>query len=248
MYARVGTGLCTSCRCGNSAGIANCAAEGCERRGRDDETAHAQTSADAGPAVLFVSVRSDQRFITFPYARVEGLGNRPSTSWSHDGLRRADVRYRCTGRGRQDSFTGQQRRRSRWRLGAVAQLRGPRIPVSRSCLAYNYADQFRFAGVAAGLSFSLPISTTMHIGFTYDLRADYLAAGYGEEETAEFDQLGTIEAIEGALCEIGHSVVRIGHVRNLVDRLAAGDRWDLVFNICEGLHGLGREAQVPAIL
>ena len=28
----------------------------------------------------------------------------------------------------------------------------------------------------------------------------------------------------------------------------AGDRWDLVFNICEGLHGLGREAQVPAIL
>jgi D-alanine-D-alanine ligase len=88
----------------------------------------------------------------------------------------------------------------------------------------------------------------MHIGFTYDLRADYLAAGYGEEETAEFDQLGTIEAIEGALCEIGHSVDRIGHVRNLVDRLAAGDRWDLVFNICEGLHGLGREAQVPAIL
>ena len=39
----------------------------------------------------------------------------------------------------------------------------------------------------------------MHIGFTYDLRSDYLAAGYGEEETAEFDQLGTIEAIDGAL-------------------------------------------------
>ena len=28
----------------------------------------------------------------------------------------------------------------------------------------------------------------MHIGLTYDLRSDYLAAGYGEEETAEFDQ------------------------------------------------------------
>ena len=30
--------------------------------------------------------------------------------------------------------------------------------------------------------------------------------------------------------------------------LAAGSRWDLVFNIAEGLHGIGREAQVPAIL
>jgi D-alanine-D-alanine ligase len=88
----------------------------------------------------------------------------------------------------------------------------------------------------------------MHIGFTYDLRADYLAAGFGEEETAEFDQLGTIEAIDGALCELGHTVDRIGHARNLIERLAAGDRWDLVFNICEGLHSRGREAQVPAIL
>jgi D-alanine-D-alanine ligase len=88
----------------------------------------------------------------------------------------------------------------------------------------------------------------MHIGLTYDLRSDYLAAGYSEEETAEFDQAGTIEAIEGALCELGHTTDRVGHARNLVERLAVGDRWDLVFNICEGLHGLGREAQVPAIL
>jgi D-alanine-D-alanine ligase len=28
----------------------------------------------------------------------------------------------------------------------------------------------------------------------------------------------------------------------------AGERWDLVFNICEGMHGIGREAQVPALL
>jgi D-alanine-D-alanine ligase len=37
-------------------------------------------------------------------------------------------------------------------------------------------------------------------------------------------------------------------VQQLVTRLAAGDRWDLVFNICEGLHGIAREAQVPALL
>jgi D-alanine-D-alanine ligase len=88
----------------------------------------------------------------------------------------------------------------------------------------------------------------MHLGFTYDLRSDYLTAGYGEEETAEFDQLGTIEAIEMALQALGHDVDRIGHARSLVERLARGDRWDLVFNICEGLHGAARESQVPAIL
>jgi len=88
----------------------------------------------------------------------------------------------------------------------------------------------------------------MHIGLTYDLRSDYLAAGYSEEETAEFDQLGTIEAIDAALLELGLETDRIGHARNLVERLARGDRWDLVFNICEGLRGRGREAQVPAIL
>ena len=88
----------------------------------------------------------------------------------------------------------------------------------------------------------------MHIGLTYDLRADYLAAGYSEEETAEFDGAATIDAIDSALREIGHQTDRIGNGRQLVDRLAAGDRWDLVFNIAEGLHGTAREAQVPAIL
>ncbi|MGA2034895.1 MAG: D-alanine--D-alanine ligase [Thermoguttaceae bacterium] len=88
----------------------------------------------------------------------------------------------------------------------------------------------------------------MHIGLTYDLRADYLAEGYGEEETAEFDRPDTIEAIESALRQLGHQTDRIGHGRRLVGRLAAGDRWQLVFNIAEGLHGLAREAQVPAIL
>lgn len=88
----------------------------------------------------------------------------------------------------------------------------------------------------------------MHIGLTYDLRSEYLAAGYGEEETAEFDREETIDSIAGALERLGHKVDRIGHAKQLTARLVAGDRWDLVFNICEGLRGLGREAQVPAIL
>ena len=58
----------------------------------------------------------------------------------------------------------------------------------------------------------------------------------------------TIDAIATGLLELGHHVDRIGRARQLVRRLAAGDRWDLVFNICEGLKGMAREAQVPAIL
>lgn len=83
---------------------------------------------------------------------------------------------------------------------------------------------------------------------TYDLRDDYLRAGYGAEETAEFDREDTINAIETSLGELGYETVRIGNVKALVQRLNDGDRWGLVFNIAEGLRGYGREAQVPALL
>jgi D-alanine-D-alanine ligase len=88
----------------------------------------------------------------------------------------------------------------------------------------------------------------MRLGFTFDLRSEYLALGYGKEETAEFDQDETITAIETELRYLDHEVVRIGHIRDLTRRLAANERWDLVFNICEGMRGTGREAQVPALL
>jgi D-alanine-D-alanine ligase len=88
----------------------------------------------------------------------------------------------------------------------------------------------------------------MRIGLTYDLRSEYLAQGYGEVETAEFDRDDTIAAIEAALTELGHQSERVGNARSLIQALAEGTSWDLVFNIAEGLRGIGREAQVPAIL
>lgn len=88
----------------------------------------------------------------------------------------------------------------------------------------------------------------MRLGITYDLRAEYLAAGFSEEETAEFDREDTIVALGQALKDLGHEVDRIGNVKNLTSRLVAGERWDMVFNIAEGLGGFGREAQVPALL
>ncbi len=88
----------------------------------------------------------------------------------------------------------------------------------------------------------------MKIGLTYDLRSEYLAMGYSPEATAEFDSEATVDAIAAALGDLGHHVVRIGHLKSLAKRLVAGERWELVFNICEGLHGIAREAQVPALL
>jgi len=86
------------------------------------------------------------------------------------------------------------------------------------------------------------------IGLVYDLRADYLAEGFSEEQVAEFDSESTIAALEGALTAAGHATERIGHGRALCRRLAAGERWDLVFTIAEGLNGRSREAQAPALL
>jgi len=86
------------------------------------------------------------------------------------------------------------------------------------------------------------------IGLTYDLRSDYLRMGYSEEETAEFDRDDTVDAIENTLNELGYSTERIGNIIQLTEALASGRRWDLVFNICEGMYGIGREAQVPALL
>ncbi len=88
----------------------------------------------------------------------------------------------------------------------------------------------------------------MIIGLTYDLQSEYLSEGFTREEVAEFDKEETIIGIEESLKRLGHSTVRIGSVKRLTERLVRGEQWDLVFNICEGLYGIGREAQVPAIL
>lgn len=87
----------------------------------------------------------------------------------------------------------------------------------------------------------------MKIALAYDLKADYLALGWTPTEVAEFDSEKTIAGIEGALRQLGHSTERVGRCAELAKRLVAGQRWDLVFNICEGARGRSREAQAPAV-
>ena len=88
----------------------------------------------------------------------------------------------------------------------------------------------------------------MKIGITYDLKSDYFCEGLEEEDLAEFDRQDTVDFIEGALAAKGFETDRVGHLKSLTARLACGDRWDLVFNIAEGLYGFGRESAVPALL
>jgi D-alanine-D-alanine ligase len=88
----------------------------------------------------------------------------------------------------------------------------------------------------------------MHIGLTYDLKTTYLQKGFTEDEIAEFDSEETIEGIQTALSDLGHTTELVGNITDLTVALINGQRWDLVFNICEGLYGIGREAQAPALL
>jgi D-alanine-D-alanine ligase len=88
----------------------------------------------------------------------------------------------------------------------------------------------------------------MKVGLTYDLRKTYLSAGFSEEEVAEFDSDETIDFLEETIINLGYEVIRIGNIYELTSHISSGERWDLIFNLSEGLYGRSREAQVPALL
>ena len=88
----------------------------------------------------------------------------------------------------------------------------------------------------------------MKIGLTYDLRSWYMDRGYSMEDTAEFDKKETVDALDDSLKNMGFETEQIGNNFQLIEALAVGKRWDLIFNIAEGLYGDGRESVIPAIL
>jgi D-alanine-D-alanine ligase len=87
----------------------------------------------------------------------------------------------------------------------------------------------------------------LRIALCYDLKSDYLAAGFAPADVMEFDEEETVVCLEAALSQLGHQLERVGRGIELARRLAAGERWDLVFNLAEGVRGRSREAQVPAV-
>jgi D-alanine-D-alanine ligase len=97
----------------------------------------------------------------------------------------------------------------------------------------------------------------MRVGFTFDSREKYLNGGFSEKDVAEFDRNETIDAIEQALKNNGYKVDKIGSFYQLTSDMLGWDGvcderprpfWDIIFNICEGLYGIGREGQVPSFL
>ena len=87
----------------------------------------------------------------------------------------------------------------------------------------------------------------MRIALIYDLRDDYRALGFSEEEIAEFDNIDTIDAARWRLARAwlrgGARRPRTGACRAARRR----QRFDVVFSIAEGVKGRSREAQVPAL-
>jgi len=75
---------------------------------------------------------------------------------------------------------------------------------------------------------------------------EQLSAQHISDLYAEWDSPETIEAVRSALAEI-HDVTLIEADERACERLRQ-DRPQIVFNMSEGLHGISREAQIPAIL
>ena len=88
------------------------------------------------------------------------------------------------------------------------------------------------------------------IALVCERKSEYLTRGFSKDECAELEDNETIDALTSTLHSLGHRVVQVGHIKNLVACLAKGshEAWDLVFSTSEGIHGLAREAQVPALL
>lgn len=63
---------------------------------------------------------------------------------------------------------------------------------------------------------------------------------------AEWDSMDTINAVKNAL-EMHHNVTMIEANEDAFEKFRS-TRPDIVFNIAEGFHGIGREAQIPAML
>jgi D-alanine-D-alanine ligase len=89
----------------------------------------------------------------------------------------------------------------------------------------------------------------LNIGFTFDAKSEYEKVfGDDQDKIAEFDTEETLNDIENALKSGGHRIERIGNIFNLLKKITAGKRWDIVFNIAEGISGRNRESQVPVVL
>lgn len=87
----------------------------------------------------------------------------------------------------------------------------------------------------------------MKIGITFNLRQEISADKGPTDLYEEFDCEETIQAIAQELGKMGHEVTKLGWGKDFLQGILS-EKFDLVFNIAEGMGGRSREAQVPAVL
>lgn len=86
----------------------------------------------------------------------------------------------------------------------------------------------------------------IRVGFTFNLKR-LKPTSETDDLEAEYDPPATIEAVNKALEQLGHTIVPLEATPELPRRLV-DEQVDVVFNIAEGIGtGRGREAQVPAL-
>lgn len=83
------------------------------------------------------------------------------------------------------------------------------------------------------------------IGLTYNLKKGIHSEI--EDIEAEYDSIETVTAIKQSLEKLGAEVLLLEADPAIFGKLT-GNKIDIVFNIAEGTHGRGREAEIPAIL
>ncbi|MFA5165191.1 MAG: D-alanine--D-alanine ligase [Candidatus Omnitrophota bacterium] len=84
------------------------------------------------------------------------------------------------------------------------------------------------------------------VGLTYDIRSAPPKHA-PKDACAEHDSPETISSVEEALKSAGHRVGRIGGSNELLKKFRRL-KYDIVFNIAEGISGRNRESEVPILL
>lgn len=89
---------------------------------------------------------------------------------------------------------------------------------------------------------------TLKVGLTYNLkRQTPISKALPEDFFVEFDDEETVDAITDALEEAGCKVTKVEADEKAYTTLKKS-KFDIVFNIAEGLWGESRESQIPSIL
>jgi D-alanine-D-alanine ligase len=87
----------------------------------------------------------------------------------------------------------------------------------------------------------------LRIGFTFNEKRVIPSESPQTDIEAEFDSPKTLNSIREAIRSFGHEVIDLEATQELPEKLVHTNV-DMVFNIAEGIRGLYRESQVPAIL